>query len=222
MKHYSLKQRAIDYRRKGYSYGMILEKIGVPKSTLSGWLAEISFTPNQEMIKRIGRARAQLAQSRHDEKLASIRKAKKLAKEEIKTITERDLFMMGIGLYWGEGDKGSAGIINSDPKIIKITIKWFKKVCGIKMDNFRITIHAYPDNNIKETIDYWSKITGIPKNQFQKTQIDRRKDKKRKKKRMLPYGTVKLVIKSNGKKEFGVFLHRRIMGWIEAVVEQNK
>lgn len=86
--------------------------------------------------------------------------------------------------------------------------------------NFTLTIHTYPDNKIAEDINYWSKVTEIPKDQFKKTQIDKRKNKSSKKKRLLPHGTVKLVVKSNGKKEFGVFLFRRIMGWIETTTNQ--
>lgn len=110
--------------------------------------------------------------------------------------------------------------MNSDPEVIKTAIKWFKEVCDLNTENFTLTIHTYPDNNLKETINYWSKITGIPKKQFGKTQIDRRTNKSKKKRGKLPYGTAKLSVKSNGKKEFGVFLHRRIMGWIEASLKQ--
>jgi len=219
----SIKEKAIRYRKQGYSYTMISQELGLAKSTLSDWLKEIPYRPNKKVIYRIGAARAKSARTRHKQKIANIFMAKKLAKKELGKLTKRDLWLLGIGLYWGEGDKFSnerVGIMNSDPKIIKTAIEWFRKICGVTTKNFVLTIHTYPDNNIVETIEYWSKITGIPKKQFGKTQIDKRTNKSRKKKGKLPYGTVKLVIKSNGKKEFGAFLHRRIMGWIEAVLSQ--
>ena len=223
MKPLSLCEKAINYRKRGYSYNMISQELGLAKSTLSDWLKEIPYTPSKKVMDRIGAARAKSAQTRHNQKVANIFMAKKLAEKELGKLTKRDLWLLGIGLYWGEGDKFSnegIKIMNSDPEIIKAAIKWFRKICGLSAKNFRLAIHTYPDNNISETINYWSKITGIPKKQFGKTQIDRRTNKSKKKKGKLPYGTAKLVVKSNGKKEFGVFLHRRIMGWIETVSNQ--
>ena len=125
-------------------------------------------------------------------------------------------WLLGIGLFWGDGVKGGGiRIMNSDPEIIKVIISWFKKICGANNEKFTLTVHGYPDTNIIKTTNYWSKITGIPKNQFKKHQIDKRTNKLAIKKGKLPHGTVKLVIKSNGKKELGRSLHRRIMGWIE-------
>jgi len=81
-------------------------------------------------------------------------------------------------------------------------------------------VHLYPDTDIRKTMIYWSRVIGIPKSQFIKTQVDWRKDKSGKKKRKLPHGTLHLRINSCGKKEFGRSFHRRIMGWIEVAKEQ--
>jgi transcriptional regulator with XRE-family HTH domain len=222
MKLLSIKERARDYREKGYSYNMISEKLGLAKSTLSDWLKEIPYKPNREVLKRIVLGRLKSAQFKHNQRIADITKRKELAKKELGEITKRDLWLLGIGLYMGEGMKlqESVRIINSDPEIIKIALKWFREICGLENENFTPSAHIYPDNNINLTINYWSKITHIPKEQFCKTQIDKRKNKSGKKKRKLPYGTLHLQIKSCGKKEFGRSLHRRIMGWIETLLNQ--
>ena len=129
--------------------------------------------------------------------------------------------MLGIGLYIGEGTKTHdiIRVINSDPKIIKLAINWFENACGLKLENFRMRIHLYPDNDLNECLDFWANASGIPLTQFQKTQIDLRKDKKLSKRGKLPYGTAHLSIKSNGAKEFGVFLSRRINGWMKEVLK---
>jgi len=222
MKLLSLKEKAINYRKQGYSYNMISKKLGLAKSTLSDWLREIPYTPSEEVKKRIKLGHIKTAQFRHNQRMTNIETMKKLAKKELRKLTKRDLWMLGIGLYLGEGSRlyERIRVINSDPGIIKLAVKWFKEVCGLKNENLIPTIHAYPDNNILETINYWSKITKIPKTQFSKTQIDRRGNKSGKKKGKLPYGTLHLQIKSYGRKEFGRSLHRRIMGWIEATLNQ--
>lgn len=222
MKPLSLKEKAISYRKHGYSYNMISEKLGLAKSTLSDWLREIPYNPSEEVKKRIKLGHIKTAQFRHNQRVADIEKMRKLTKKELGKLTKRDLWLLGIGLYLGEGSKlyERIRVINSDPKIIELAVKWFRKICGLKKRNLSPTIHVYPDNNITEAINYWSKIIKIPKNQFCKTQIDRRGNKSGKKKRKLPYGTLHLQIKSCGQKEFGRTLHRRIMGWIEAALNQ--
>jgi len=222
MKPLRLKEKAIGYRKQGYSYGMISEKMGLAKSTLSNWLREISYQPNKEVLKRIQFAPVKAAEIMHNRKIANIAKIKKLAAKELGKLTKRDLWLLGIGLYLGEGAKlyETIRVINSDPGIIKVAIRWFRNVCGLEIENFNPSVHLYPDNNIKETIHHWSETTGIPKEQFGKTQIDKRNNKSGKKRRKLPYGTLHLQIKSCGKSEFGKTLHRRIIGWIEASVNQ--
>lgn len=223
MKPQNIKRKAIKYREQGYSYGMISKKLKLCKGTLSYWLREVPYKPNKEVLQRIQFASFKSAQIAHNRKVQDIKITKKKAKKEIGEITKRDLWLLGIGLYLGEGMKSqeSVRIINSDPEIIKVAIRWFKEICGIPVQNFNLAIHTYPDNNVKETINYWYKITGIPKNQFGKTQIDRRINKSGKKKGKLPYGTAHLTIRAWGEKKFGVNLHRRIMGWIEAILDQN-
>lgn len=218
----SLKEKAIYYRKKGFSYNMISQKIAVNKSTLSNWLNKIPFAPNNEVIKRIGLQKLKSASFKHNQKMNEIAEMRTLAKKELGKITKRDLWILGIGLYLGEGSKSyeTLGFSNSDPEVIKIVVEWFKKNCGLKNDNFNPYIHAYPDNDIEETLTYWSKITGIPEKQFGKTYIDTRINKLRVKRKTLPYGTIDLRIRSYGQKEFGKRLHRKIMGWIESATKQ--
>ena len=218
----SLKEKAINFRKKGYSYNMISQKIGVNKSTLSNWLNKVPFSPNKEVIERIGLAKLKSASFKHSQKIREIAEMKDLAEKDLGKITKRDLWLLGIGLYLGEGSKSyeSIGFSNSDPQTIKILVSWFKKTCNLKNRNFNPFIHAYPDNNIEKTIDYWSKITGISKEQFGKTYIDKRTNKSKTKRKTLPYGTIDLRVRSYGEKEFGRRLHRRIMGWIQSVTDQ--
>src|SRR3989344_5514509 len=87
--------------------------------------------------------------------------------------------------------------------------------------NFTIAIHAYPDTNLIKSIDFWSKYTKIPKEQFSKIIIDSRKNKSLFNKRKLPYGTVSLRVKNGGTILPGVKgCHRKIMGWIESSTKQ--
>ncbi len=216
------RERANKLRGQGYSYNMSSEKLNISKSTLSCWFKETPFTPNEQVVERIKNGPFKSGQIKHNQRVKDIEKIKLFAEKELGTIAKRDLWMIGIGLYIGEGSKSfeTAQISNSDANTIKLTIKWFKDICGLKDDHITLTMHLYPDNNEKECADYWRKITGLPLKQFRKTQIDKRADKSNYKKRKLPHGTVRLSIISNGNPNFGVNLHRKIMGWIESVFKQ--
>lgn len=218
----NIKNKAIELRKKGDSYSLITGKLGVSKSTLSSWLKEIPYKPSKEVWDRIQSGPLKSGKIKHNKKVANIAKIKKIAKKELGRITERDLWMLGLGLYLGEGTKSYeiVRIINSDPLIVKMAIRWFKKICGLSEKNITIAIHLYPDNNEKGCLTYWSKTLRIPLVQFRKTQIDHRTGKSAKKMRKLPYGTAHVTITSNGNPAFGVNLHRRIMGWLESSLDQ--
>lgn len=204
-------------RKEGYSYSYISSLTGVSKSTLSDWLHDLEYKPNKYTKETIGKARTAGVLAQRLKKQKSISKAKELAINDIKKLSKRDLFMLGIGLYIGEGSKtaNSVRLSNSDPRIIKTAIAWFVKVCDLQKTNFSIRMHLYPDSSEKESFEYWSKITGLPKSAFLPTCIDVRGGKKRINDGKLPYGTVHLSVKGKG-----VGFFRRIMAWIDLVHEK--
>ncbi|MEI6420463.1 MAG: hypothetical protein WCO30_02395, partial [bacterium] len=148
----------------------------------------------------------------------SILKAEKEALCEIGNFTQRDLFMLGIGIYIGEGSKtaDSVRITNSDPKIIKTGINWFTKSCGLQKNNFSIRMHLYPDSDEKECFVYWSSVTGLPKSAFLKTYVDNRPNKNTKNSGKTPFGTVHVGIKGKGS-----FFFRKILSWIDVVHQKS-
>lgn len=218
-----LKDGAIKLRRAGYSYAMIKEKLGVSKSTLSDWLREILFKPNREVVKRVGEAKLKSALHKQRLKFENIARMKTQAEAEIGKLSSRDLFMLGIGLYLGEGSKSQeeVRVVNSDPTTLKLAIKWLREFGKVELDHLRIAIHSYPDHNANELLRFWSKMLNIPAEQFIKTSIDTRKNKSVLKNRKLPYGTAHLYVRGGGTLSSGVKgLHRKIMGWIESSVKQ--
>lgn len=127
--------------------------------------------------------------------------------------------MFGLGLYLGEGCKTNSQIriTNSDPKIIQAAIAWFRML-EVKTDQLKLRLYLYPDSNVKESLQFWSRATNIPLSQFQKHHIGNRTDKKVQKRRKLPFGTAHLTIQSGGHKEYGVIFFRKIQFWNEAML----
>lgn len=174
-----LREKAVRLRNEGYSYSYISDRIKVSKGTLSEWLSHLSYTPNEAMKIKIGKARIASNIAKHKLKAESIQRATIEAKASMGQVSNRDLFLFGLGLYLGEGTKHrNVRVINANPAVIRFIIRWFEKFCGLTKSNFKIRLHLYPDNDIKESVRFWSRETSIPETQFHKTQIDFRKDKK--------------------------------------------
>ena len=216
----TIREKVFKLRKEGYSYSWISEKVRISKSTLSEWLQDIPFAPNKDTIEKINKARIASGVHKYKNKIESFKKAGYQAKKDIGVLSKRDVMMLGIGLYIGEGGKtdGLTRIINSDPKVIKFAVKWLRISFGINVENIKVRLFIYPDNIEKDCIEYWSKSTGIPINQFFKSTVDNRNNKKMSNKGKLPFGTAHLSVKSLGNKDLGVYLHRLIMAWINRVL----
>jgi transcriptional regulator with XRE-family HTH domain len=218
----SLKDRAVDLRRRGWSYNVISARLGVGKSTLSQWLRGIPYEPNKTIIERIRLGPARAAASKERRRSEQILLLKRRGRQELGRLSSRDLLLFGLGLYLGEGSKvyESVRIVNADPLVVKIAMRWLRRSCGVPERNFVITVHTYPDLSAGASIRYWSRVTGVPQRQFEPVQVDRRLNKSARKRRRLPYGTAHIKVYSRGDSRFGVALHRRIMGWLDAVQGQ--
>lgn len=214
-----LRQKAEQLRDQGYSYNMIRTQLGIAKSTLSNWFKDKAFTPNEHVLQRIQYGPIRSATKRHNLRVQETERIRQEALKELGTVSKRDLFLLGIGLYIGEGAKSHEFVrfTNSDPDVIRTAMRWFREVCDLGQQNFRIELHLYPDSNVSECLNYWSHVTHLPIARFAKVQIDWRENKSRLRKKKLPYGTAHITIAANGDPSKGVRLHRRIMGWIMGV-----
>ena len=211
---------AIELRKLGHSYNYIAPMVGVSKGSLSVWLADVAYTPNEETVARIGKALAASGEVKSQLKRASLQAARDEAVKDMGTLTRRDVFMLGLGLYMGEGAKSTITtcMVNANPRIITLTIRWLVEALGLRRENMRMRLHIYPDTDEDHSLNYWMQQTGIPREQFQRSVIDWRKDKKVMKAGKLPHGTAHLTVHSLGDKRFGVFLARKIAAYSEIVL----
>lgn len=214
-----VKDRAMQLRKEGYSYTFIAKKTGVSKGTLSSWLSAIEFSPNQYTQKAIGEALSASISKKAQAKRSSIEEAKVSAQKIIGHFTQRDLLILGIGLYIGEGSKTQnlVRIVNADYKVIRTSIKWFTEIFGIPKTHIKVRLHLYPDISVKEATDFWSDAIGLSRDNFQKPCIDRRANKTIHRKSS--YGTAHITISAMGKKDYGVKLSRKISALMEEVLQ---
>ncbi|NQV12859.1 MAG: hypothetical protein HQ530_00980 [Parcubacteria group bacterium] len=89
---------------------------------------------------------------------------------------------------------------------------FFKEVCEVPKKKFRGHIYIHSHLNIKNALEYWHKISRIPKGQFFKTSIQKNRNKKSKKD-SLPFGTFSIEICDTK-------LFLTIRGWIKGTQEK--
>lgn len=215
------KQKAIELRKKGYSYSEILKKIFVAKSTLSLWLRSVGLSEKQKqrLTKKKLAAAFRGAMARKKQRRVITEKIKSKAKEEIGKLTDRELWLLGIALYWAEGTKEKAHaarlqFANSDPEMIKLFLKWVQRVFKIPKSDIRFSIHLHETakNRIDEIQKYWQKVASSPFSQFQKIIWKKHNIKTNRKNIGKEYrGLLKItIIKSSN-------LTRKVSGWIEGI-----
>lgn len=84
------------------------------------------------------------------------------------------LYGLGIGLYWGEGNKRnrlSIRLGNTDPNLIKKFIQFLTEIYSIKTSKLRFWLQIFGDMSEKEALDFWTKTLKVNRSQFSKTTV---------------------------------------------------
>lgn len=198
---------ARELRRKGESIREIAKQVPVARSTISLWCRDIVLTKEQldalVVRDRLGGARgrvvaAELAKKRKNERVAF---NENVGFERIGKISNRELFLIGIALYWAEGSKGVRSerfvFVNSDPKMIVIMIRWLRECMQVSDEDIvcRVGINEVHQDRILEVEHHWSDITGIPLSQFKKPSFKKVVNKKIYENFYEHYGTLDLLVK---------------------------
>ncbi len=205
---------ARELRTQGKSLKEISSKLNVAKSSVSLWCRDITlpekeqYLLNQRGLKAAGRLGA-LANKR--KRAAQIGVIKKLARKEFVPLSPSALTRLkdiGTAIYWAEGTKrgNSVDFTNSDPKMMKIAMLWFRSVCQVPEHRFRASIFYHSGQSEQEIKEFWSDITKIPLTQFHKSMF--KKEGTGQRKNVLYYGTCKVRI-------CDCDLLHRILTWIE-------
>ena len=215
------KEDARKMRLRGKSLGDISRVLKISKSTASVWCEDIVLTQNQrdylkENQKVISlRALSPWILRNKRRKTEDISIQNKKGVDDVGIRTKRDLFILGLGLYWGEGyKKGSqeCAFTNSDPAIIRSILEWFRVCYGITNDRIHVSLTINELYRDKEStlIDLWSTETKLQRDQFDKsTFISGYGNSKRNPDTYT--GTLRVKVRN------GTSLRRRILASIEAI-----
>jgi hypothetical protein len=174
------KLQAIDLRKSGKSYSQISDELKVSKSTLSGWFGkeDWSDTIKLKLSKSI--------QEKHTARLIDLNQirgenlervysdARVEAQSEFERLKYNPIFISGIMLYWGEGDKVNKNAVkftNTDPKMIQLYVFFLSKICNIPEEKIKAQVIIYPDLDNDTCKSYWAENSNLPLSNFTKTSV---------------------------------------------------
>ncbi|MBA3943544.1 MAG: hypothetical protein H0X37_03165 [Herpetosiphonaceae bacterium] len=194
------------------------------KSTLNSWFR--TEPEHEQLVKRhavVGQLKAVQANRLRQDRLT--KKIHDDAVDEMQGLigdglSERELFLTGLALYWAEGNKtqNHLAIANCDPQLIRTFTLWVERCLRIDRSRLRGMVYLYADVDVDAAETYWSEVIGIPRSQFYPAQVDTRTNKSSEKYGTLIYGTVHVKVLGEGTSN----LHRKIMGWIAGLGQHIK
>ena len=87
---------------------------------------------------------------------------------------DRELYGIGMGLYWGEGTKASKNSVrigNSDPGVILIFMRFLEQIYNVKKDVLRFGMQLFTDCDTERALDYWCNKLSVNRSQFYKIHV---------------------------------------------------
>ncbi len=100
--------------------------------------------------------------------------------KEISNLEESFLFGLGLGLFWGEGNKANKHAVrlgNSDPAVINKFVEFLEKIYGVERKILRFGVQIFNDLEPREVLNFWTKSLSVSKDQFQKLIITKSRGK---------------------------------------------
>jgi transcriptional regulator with XRE-family HTH domain len=214
-----LKARARELRRAGRTYDEIVTELGVAKSSVSLWVRDLP-KPRRSTEHARMMAEARWGPFRRERDLARKQVITEAA-QELGRLTERDLFVLGVGLYWAEGSKRKSHdpkekvtFINSDPDMIRVYLAWLD-LLGVAADRRRFSLMIHESADVESAERYWADLVGQDVTEFGKTTLKRHNPKTVRKNTGPDYRGCLVVRVLQG-----ADLYRRIEGWWSSVAAQ--
>jgi predicted transcriptional regulator len=214
-----LKNKATELRKNGSSYNFISRETGISKSMLSYWFSEKSWSKNIEKKNRLNNTEVStkriliINEVRKKKYLETKNNIELKATVEFEKLKHNPLFVAGLMLYSGEGDKsiktGKLRMGNIDRYVLIIFIRFLMVFCGVKKEKIKFWMLGYNDQNIVESEKWWAKSLEIERELFYKTQIIQGKYKT---KRLL-YGVGNITLTS-------VELKIKVLKWIDLMSKE--
>ncbi|MGX1369473.1 transcriptional regulator with XRE-family HTH domain [Streptomyces canus] len=162
-----LRERARELRLQGWTYDRIEAELGCSKSSVSLWVRDPPKPERRdpaEQAKLAARKRWEHELAVRDEER---RRTKAAAAADIGTMSDRELFIAGVALYWAEGAKDKAyrrtevlHFINSDPNVIRLFLRWLEFL-GVQRERLTLRVSIHETADVAAAEEFWADIAGV-------------------------------------------------------------
>ncbi|MEU7107857.1 hypothetical protein ABZ951_22845 [Streptomyces sp. NPDC046215] len=213
-----MQARARELRLAGRTYDEIVAELGVSKSSVSLWVRDLPRPARKitEHSRAMAEARWEPLRRARD---LQRQETKSAATQEIGRISDRELFIAGVALYWAEGTKSKphrrselVTFVNSDPDMISLYLAWLR-LLGVENSRLRFHVLIHESADVAAAEHFWAEHVGIGIGSFGKTTLKRHNPKTVRKNVGENYRgclTVRVLQ--------GADLYRRIEGWWYGIV----
>lgn len=220
---------ATELRLQGKSYGEIMKTLNISsKGTLSYWFHDLKIPPQ---AKRRLRHNTELAYKRglftfnkkRTERIKNENKQiLKQSAQEIPSLSNKELLLIGAALYWGEGANKEAtrgyksvSFTNTDPRMVKVFMKYLREVLKINDERIKPGIILHPNLDKDRAIQFWSRVTELPSDSFWISVGISKTSKRKRPSNTLPHGTAHIRVHKRQ-------LFYRVRGHIQGIFDQLK
>lgn len=169
-----LRDKARELRLRGWTYDQIQVELGCSKSSISLWVRDLPKperrrTPDE--ASAIARRGWEATLQRREEER---QRTKAAAEQAVGNLSDREVFLAGVALYWAEGAKDKSysrrerlHFINSDPNVVSFFLRWLD-VLSVERERLRFRVSIHESADVTGAEEFWAGLVGVETSAFQK------------------------------------------------------
>ncbi|KOU57812.1 hypothetical protein ADK57_37795 [Streptomyces sp. MMG1533] len=178
-----LRDKARELRLRGWTYDQIQVELGCSKSSISLWVRDLPKperrrTPDE--ASAIARRGWEATLQRREEER---QRTKAAAEQAVGNLSDREVFLAGVALYWAEGAKDKSysrrerlHFINSDPNVVSFFLRWLD-VLSVERERLRFRVSIHESADVTGAEEFWAGLVGVETSAFQKATLKKHNPK---------------------------------------------
>lgn len=214
------KLKARILRKQGKSIRDIAALLKVSKGTVSVWCEDIVLSRQQLdalhqswiIGGRLGRLRG--TQTQKEKKKEKIHNYYQKGLKQVGRVSSRDLLIVGLGLYMGEGSKtgNTFQFSNSNYILVRVICRWLLECLRVSKKDItcRVLLNEIYKSEVMQIEKEWARLISIPTRQFYRTVFIQAKNKKLYEGRGEYRGTLALRVRRSSELQY------RVLGMMDA------
>lgn len=181
--HTALRRECRRLRARGFTYTEIAAATGASPGSISVWVRDVNVPSRERAERRRLEALRTSAQKRSRTAQRKRERQTALARSSIGPVSQQELFLLGVALYWAEGSKSKSydlrervTFINSDPQVIEVFLAWLR-LLGVTAEECRFRVQIHESADVRAAERFWAAIAGVQPDALLRTTVKRHKPK---------------------------------------------